>query len=300
MTTVTLMILLTVQSPRVQAMADLFDVLDKNGDGIVAASEISDAQQPYFQRSLRVADRNEDGALTSDELTAALTDPQPVEVTTSMGRGNFDPSVLDRNKDGFIAKEEIPSVLQERFKRAFEQYGDRIPVKSLLDMSRGKSANKPSDSKSPVMNRSEMIQNESSARSPTESQNRLLAAVKRFDTNGDGILNAQELKASPPFFRGLDGNKDGEISRTELVAAGRFAGMADGGVRAGSGGAQRPTASNAESYFKRLDRNKDGKLIGDEIPQRMRQVVRRADRDNDKAITLEEFRRAIELQSDAR
>ena len=76
--------------------------------------------------------------------------------------------------------------------------------------------------------------------------------------------------------------------------------MADGGVRAGSGGAQRPTASNAESYFKRLDRNKDGKLIGDEIPQRMRQVVRRADRDNDKAITLEEFRRAIELQSDAR
>jgi len=61
-----------------------------------------------------------------------------------------------------------------------------------------------------------------------------------------------------------------------------------GRFRAGAG--NRP-GIDLEAIFKRLDRNNDGKLIGDEIPEAQRENLMRLDTNKDSAITLEEAKR---------
>ena len=295
MNSTALLLVLFAQSPDSQAIADLFDALDSNGDGKVLAAEISDSQRPYFQRALRVSDRNEDGALTRDELTTALSDPQPVAVTAP-DRGNFDPAMLDRNKDGYISKDEVPAPLQERFKQAFQQSGDRISVEMLQRMRGGQPSARSTDSKSKPMSKSETM-------AMNEDATRMAGFIKRLDTDQDGNLSAKELKNAPARIRVFDRNRDGTLSKAELSAIMRSPAiqgddkrMDRSGTKPRGNSAPRPTAANADQFFERLDQNDDGKLTGSEIPQRMRQVLQRVDRDNDKSVSREEFRRAVERQ----
>src|SRR5690606_19760295 len=47
------------------------------------------------------------------------------------------------------------------------------------------------------------------------------AALKLYDRDGDGLLNSEELKASPPLMNALgayDTDHDGALSQAELVA----------------------------------------------------------------------------------
>jgi Ca2+-binding EF-hand superfamily protein len=62
------------------------------------------------------------------------------------------------------------------------------------------------------------------------------------------------------------------------------------GGRRGVAGGSRP-GFDLEAIFKRLDRNNDGKLIGDEIPAAQRENLMRLDADKDGAVTLEEAKR---------
>ena len=47
--------------------------------------------------------------------------------------------------------------------------------------------------------------------------------------------------------------------------------------------------------FEASDKNKDGKLSGDEIPERMKERVSKMDQDGDGAISREEMKRATEM-----
>ena len=60
--------------------------------------------------------------------------------------------------------------------------------------------------------------------------------------------------------------------------------------RRGTAGGERP-GFDLEAIFKRLDRNSDGKLIGDEIPEAQRDKLMRLDANKDSAITLEEAKK---------
>lgn len=51
-----------------------------------------------------------------------------------------------------------------------------------------------------------------------------------------------------------------------------------------------------EAIFKRLDRNSDGKLVGDEIPEGRREALMRLDTDKDGAINLEEAKKLTNLR----
>ncbi len=213
---VTAILSVAILSTVASAQADLFDVLDRDKNGRVTADEITAQQRPYFQRALRVSDLNEDGALTRQELTGAIRDPEPVSVSMSnRGRASsMDLKRLDRNNDGKITKSEIPEPLQQRPKRLIDQFGaDGIPIDTLQKMAQGQmrqasnNGTKATDTPKPTKTESSM------------ATRRLSDVVKRLDANRDGELSRSELRRAPAVARRLDKNRDGVVSASEISRA---------------------------------------------------------------------------------
>lgn len=61
-----------VSAQRKADSGDLFSRLDKNGDGLLAADEMSGERRELFDRLVRRGDKNGDGKLTSEEFLAAV------------------------------------------------------------------------------------------------------------------------------------------------------------------------------------------------------------------------------------
>ncbi len=123
---------------------------------------------------------------------------------------------------------------------------------------------------------------------------------EKLDANGDGKLVKDEIseeqqRAFERMLRLGDSNDDGELTRdefqkaaTEQPASGGQSGVGQPGV----GQRRGPIAVSAEEFFKRMDRNGDGKLSRDELPEFLRerfgQVFEREDKDS---VTLDEFQK---------
>lgn len=129
------------------------------------------------------------------------------------------------------------------------------------------------------------------------------ALFRKLDGDGDGKLTAREV---PDQQRRLverlidtqDKDDDGKLSESEFVA-----GLSEerprgemtnpGGGRPNPGGGQ----FNPDEIFGRADRNGDGKLTPDEMPEERRegfkQMLTRVDADGDGAASREEFRRGF-------
>lgn len=116
---------------------------------------------------------------------------------------------------------------------------------------------------------------------------------KTLDTNGDGTLTKDEIpRDKTSLFDRLvtlgDGDKDGKLTEREFVAA--FNRPKDVAPAAGQPGESRPTAEDRANFFQRMDRNQDGKLSKDELPEflreRMAPMFERAGKDE---LTQEEF-----------
>ena len=120
------------------ASVGLFAKLDRNADASVTDDELNESQRRFFQRALRVADRNEDGALSEAELAVAVADPKPFELPAiGMGGGGgkggrpngANLKALDRNNDGEISLEEVPPALKQRFEDALDTAGRKsLPI----------------------------------------------------------------------------------------------------------------------------------------------------------------------------
>ena len=111
------------------------------------------------------------------------------------------------------------------------------------------------------------------------------------------------------FWR-LDQDRDGKLSLEEFAAGMRLLHRPMGPAFAGPGGPRLPGPPFAPSWpgaayrpglltaaaFKRADANRDGKVSLEEVaPQRrepFKRLLKRADRDGDKALSAEEARRA--------
>ena len=146
------LVALPVSKADSDAIAELFDVLDRDQDGLVMVGEISEAQRPYFERTLRVSDANRDGALSRSELGGALTDPAPRRSAGGPRGGRprrvFDPERLDKNKDGQITIDEVPFPTRDRFRNALSQTGrDAIPVEAMAGLLR---RNRPDELQRPT------------------------------------------------------------------------------------------------------------------------------------------------------
>lgn len=203
---------------------DLFAMLDSNADGVVEVSELSDSQKPAFQRALRVADFDEDGKLTANELQTALKPSMPVNVSRGNDR-QFDIARLDRNRDGKLTKNEIPGPLQERFQQLFTVYGQEIPIQLLKDRFQGSTPSKKNeteetDSEMKSMTARQMMEKrmqQGPQANKAENARPAMALLKRLDRNNDGRITRSEVPALMwNRLKSLDRNSDQTIDRQEF------------------------------------------------------------------------------------
>ena len=123
--------------------------------------------------------------------------------------------------------------------------------------------------------------------------------IKGFDQNNDGKITKDELpERMHAMIERLDTNKDGAIDNKELAAVkDRFA--QGGGQQPQRQQGQRPQGQqgqrpqfNPTDMIKRIkesDKNNDGKITKDELPEQMQRMFPRIDTNQDGAIDREEL-----------
>jgi Ca2+-binding EF-hand superfamily protein len=113
----------------------------------------------------------------------------------------------------------------------------------------------------------------------------LLAAL---DSSHDNSIDEAELAKAPAALRALDKNQDGRITADEMSPA---MGRGRGGRGRGEEGGQSGNAvEEAVKTYLSFDRNNDGKLVRDEVPERMQGIFERGDTNKDGALTADELR----------
>jgi Ca2+-binding EF-hand superfamily protein len=104
---------------------------------------------------------------------------------------------------------------------------------------------------------------------------------KRADKNNDGKISKDEVPAEAWERLGkLDKDNDGAVSKEEARAGGPGAGGPGGSGGPGRGGPE---------MFARADKNKDGKLTKDEVPEGAWERMSKLDKDGDNAVSKEEM-----------
>ncbi|HET6425085.1 MAG TPA: EF-hand domain-containing protein [Planctomycetaceae bacterium] len=327
---------------------ELFQRLDKDGDGKVTKEEVPEEQRRFFDRSVRVGDKDGDGALTKDEFLQASKPPEaggiPLNPQGGPGgnrlgdaRQRFDQ--MDRNKDGKVTLDEVPEPIRDRAKPIFDRLGKT--ELTFEDWARGMGGG-PDGRPEPGALFGRLDKNGDGKLTkeevPDEFKERMAQAFERLGTNEitreqfvemsrrlmgqPGNPDGQPRPAGdglrfplPAFFRQLDANNDGRLSKDELSkAADKFADLdenSDGqldprelmgpppGFAGGNPEMRRPGGDGAPNvpaglgpFFAQLDKNGDGKLSKDEAPERMKDAFGRMDKDGDGFLTAEELRDA--------
>jgi Ca2+-binding EF-hand superfamily protein len=150
----------------------------------------------------------------------------------------------DRNKDGYLTKDELPA----RYRHAFDKLDTNKDGKlSKEELEKGfphlQDQRRPSDVVFVLVEMSDCDE------CCAEELQVMYDFLRKLDTNKDGKINADELKAAreglikkrvDAIFEDLDTNKDGKISREE--ARGQI-----------------------KRHFDELDTNKDGFISRDEL-----------------------------------
>lgn len=118
-----------------------------------------------------------------------------------------------------------------------------------------------------------------------------LPIIAALDADSDGELSAKEIDNAASALRTLDKNKDGKLTRDEMLPMFREGGR-EGGFPGGG--------ANPEELVARMmafDKNGDGKLSKSELPERMQGLLDRADANKDGEIDKGELTKHAQQQS---
>lgn len=125
--------------------------------------------------------------------------------------------------------------------------------------------------------------------------------LSALDTNHDGVISGKEIDGAPAALGTLDKNGDGQLTMDELRPAfggGRGPGGGEGRGPGRGGGAEAsgPTPRELQDTLMAFDKNKDGKLSKDELPERMQGMFDRGDANKDGFLTPDEIAKLASAQ----
>lgn len=282
------------KKPEANQSEDLFKKLDKNVDGKLVPDEIPEEQGRYFDRLVRLGDKDDNGELTKAEFDAAVKrSDAPIQGGgfgggaggSGGGRSMLDFKQmlerLDKNKDGKLSKDEIPEDGPARFLRdMMERQGkDSLTAEDFEQMRQRVPGGAPG------------------GRPGALGQGEFL---KRLDKNNDGKLQKDEL---PEGLRDRLAKVFEKLGKNELTLEEFGRAMAEFGPPPSAPGAGGPGGrlnETPEDRFKRMDANGDGKVTLEEIPAEFRDRVRpmfeRAKKD---VLTLEDVQAFSQVREGA-
>lgn len=252
------------QAPAAGGESSLFERLDSNSDGAIAADEAPADKQALFDRLIRQGDANDDRKLDRQEFDRAMNDddqPRPTrrDAGPPAGRRPLERlRQLDKNGDGAIALDEVPEQARPVFERILDQFDDNADDTLSREEFR-KAAGQMRD--------------RSVSRAPSAGRQPRPGLFGRLDANGDGKLSEAEQSAAPSVLKSLDADGDGQLTPDEAVGP--------------DSPPQRPQADarpGVDALRDRLsagDKDGDGRISKDEAPERLRERFDRLDENGD-------------------
>jgi Ca2+-binding EF-hand superfamily protein len=185
-------------------------------NGVLKARQMH--QPPFtFVGLSRLADRNGDGDLSSEEMTDYLSLQEKVVTASTFvtvvnrGRNLFE--FLDADRDGRLSRRELRTAWQRLVAWDCDGDGfltrDEVPAQYLLTLGHGRAPFTASGGPEMAL----------SFRPPAKPQGPLW--FRKMDRNGDGDLSPREFLGTAEQFRRLDADGDGLISVEEAERADR-------------------------------------------------------------------------------
>ncbi len=276
-----------------QLRRGIFNASDSDKDGFVTEAEyilnriITDEAKAIVQ----AMDDDEDGTVQSAEFvkhaTAKLND-------ANLAKDVF--AAFDTNRNGEIL---VPEYLQVwgRWARA----GRMSAEKRIAKISQRTTDGEPQSPDEERRSGPPVGFGPSSGRGFGPPPNSIFEAL---DADQDQVISAVEIKNAVAALKTLDANNDGSLTQDEVSPFGRggggrparmgererrggFGGRGGGGFGETFGRGDGPPS--VDEVFQRMDKNQDGELQKDEVPEFAQDFILPADENSDQSVTKEEL-----------